>query len=144
MIVDANLLLYAANASARQHEPAKRWLEEQLNGAARVGLPWPSLLAFMRISTSLRMTSAPITGRQAWEIIQAWLQSPVAWIPSTTPRHVEIFAGLVDRYEISGNMIPDAHLATYAIEHGMSLASADTDFARFSEVRWINPVAPTT
>ena len=141
----ANLRWTSASRWTCQISPrCLRWLEEQLNGAARVGLPWPSLLAFMRISTSLRMASTPITGRQAWGIIQAWLESPVAWIPSTTPRHVEIFAGLVDRYEISGNMIPDAHLATYAIEHGMSLASADTDFARFGELRWINPVAPIT
>lgn len=141
MIVDANVLVYAANESATSHVQAKTWLEEQLNGEARIGLPWPSLLAFMRLATSLRMSPTPISGKQAWTIVQSWLESPVAWVPSTTQRHVKIFAHLMEKYEISGNLVPDAHLAAYAIEHNVPLASADTDFARFSEVRWINPIA---
>jgi predicted nucleic acid-binding protein len=28
------------------------------------------------------------------------------------------------------------------IENGLSLISADTDFARFKEVTWTNPTAP--
>lgn len=140
MIVDANVLVYAANVSASQHARARGWLEDQLNGEARVGLPWPSLLAFMRLTTSLRMSSSPISSKQAWSIVRAWLESPVAWVPSPTARHVEIFGGLVDKYEVTGNMVPDAHLATYAIEHNVPLASADTDFARFTEVRWLNPL----
>ncbi|MDX6682306.1 MAG: uncharacterized protein QOG94_2345 [Solirubrobacteraceae bacterium] len=31
-------------------------------------------------------------------------------------------------------------LAAPAIEHGLTLCSADTDFARFSELRWVDPV----
>lgn len=40
------------------------------------------------------------------------------------------------------NLISDAHLAALAIEHGLTVCSADTDFARFTEVRWLDPVAP--
>lgn len=36
---------------------------------------------------------------------------------------------------------PDAHLATLAIEHGLEVMSADTDFARFTELRWSDPLA---
>jgi predicted nucleic acid-binding protein len=39
-------------------------------------------------------------------------------------------------------MVSDAHLAALAIEHGLEICSNGSDFARFSEVRWINPVAP--
>lgn len=142
MIVDANILLYSVDPATSQHMRSKEWLEKQLNGESRVGLPWPSLLAFMRIASGIRTASSPISSKRAWKFISDWLESPVAWIPSTTPRHVEIFAGLVDKYEVTGNLVPDAHLAAYAIEHGVPLASADTDFARFSELRWINPVGP--
>ncbi len=37
-------------------------------------------------------------------------------------------------------MVSDAHLAALAIEHGLTLCSADSDFARFRELTWINPV----
>jgi len=30
-----------------------------------------------------------------------------------------------------------------AIEYGLAVYSADTDFARFSEIRWVNPLAPS-
>ena len=42
----------------------------------------------------------------------------------------------------AGNLTTDAHLAALAIEHGLEVCSNDSDFARFSEVRWTNPVAP--
>jgi predicted nucleic acid-binding protein len=31
-------------------------------------------------------------------------------------------------------------LAALAIEHGLTLYSADTDFARFTELHWENPL----
>jgi len=39
------------------------------------------------------------------------------------------------------NLVTDAHLAALAIEHGCELASTNSDFARFSKVKWINPLA---
>lgn len=41
---------------------------------------------------------------------------------------------------MQGNLLPDALLAALAIEHGLTLYSADTDFARFRELRWENPL----
>ena len=73
--------------------------------------------------------------------VDAWLSAPATWVPGPTGDHWRVLAGLIDRYELRGNLIPDAHLATLAIEHGLELYSADTDFARFTEVRWVNPLA---
>jgi predicted nucleic acid-binding protein len=39
-------------------------------------------------------------------------------------------------------LVPDAQLAALAIEHGVPVVSADGDFARFAELRWINPLQP--
>jgi uncharacterized protein len=46
------------------------------------------------------------------------------------------------RYQLRGNIVSDAHLAALAVEHGLEVCSNDSAFARFSEVRWTNPVAP--
>ncbi len=32
-------------------------------------------------------------------------------------------------------------LAALAIDHGVAVASTDGDFARFSELHWLNPLA---
>lgn len=143
MLVDANLLLYAANADSPHHEAAAAWITARLNGGERIGLPWTSLLAFLRVSTHPRASARPLSSQEAWEQIENWLAAEVVWIPSPTARHAEVLGGLVSRYRVASNAVPDAHLAALAIEHGLVLCSADTDFARFSEIRWENPVRPS-
>lgn len=141
MLLDANLLLYAVNSAAPQNEAAGAWLAEQLNGPRRVGLPWQSLGAFLRISTHPRAFARPLAPSVAWERIADWLAAPAAWIPSPGPSYAELLGELVIRHELRANMIPDAQLAALALEHGLAVCSADTDFARFSEIRWLNPLA---
>jgi toxin-antitoxin system PIN domain toxin len=141
MLVDANVLLYATDAESPFHERAAAWLTEQLNGPRRVGLPWPSLTAFARIITNPRSSRRPLSIDEAWDQIEVWLERDVTWVPTPTVRHREILGSLVRRYQVRGNLVQDAHLAALAIEHGLTLCSADTDFARFDELRWENPLA---
>ena len=37
------------------------------------------------------------------------------------------------------NLVPDAYLATFAIEANAELATCDAGFARFQGLRWFNP-----
>jgi uncharacterized protein len=141
MLVDANLLLYAVDEASPFHDKAASWLTEQLNGNRRVGLPWPSLLAFMRISTNPRAADRPLTPGEAWDQVEMWLSAGPSWIPEPTERHAAVLGDLVRRYQLRANLVADGHLAALAFEHGVTVCSADTDFARFTEVRWLNPLA---
>jgi uncharacterized protein len=140
MLLDANLLLYAVHERAEQHEPVATWLTEQLNGASRVGFPWQSINAFLRISTHPRAFQWPLDPATAWERVSDWLSTPVAWLPQPGPEYHRIFGELIRTHQVRGNLIPDAALAALAIEHGVTLASTDTDFARFRGLRWENPL----
>jgi uncharacterized protein len=142
VLVDANILLYAVDEASPFHRPASAWLTGVLNGPRRVGFPWQSLVAFVRISTHERASAHPLTPEQATGFIADWLQPEVSWIPREGPGHARILTDLITRYQLRGSVISDAHLAALAIEHGLDVCSHDSDFARFSEVRWINPVAP--
>jgi len=71
----------------------------------------------------------------------AWLGSGPVWRPQPTERHAELFGRLLASPGIRANPVHDAHLAALAIEHGLMLCSADGDFARFSGLRWQNPLA---
>ena len=77
-LVDANILLYAANRSAPEHEVARDWLDRQLSGTARVGLPWPSLLAFVRLATNPLVLSQPAPIGKAWDQVEEWLGADTA------------------------------------------------------------------
>jgi len=140
VIVDANILLYAVDESSVFHGRARRWLEDALNGSRRVGLPWQSLVAFVRISTNARAMAGPLSAAQAWALVDGWLDAPAAWIPQPTAGHREILRRLVTEFDLRGNLVSDAVLAALCIEHGVAMVSADSDFARFPEVSWVNPV----
>ena len=132
MLLDANLLLYAVDEDSKYHEHAHLWLTEQLNGARRVGLPWQALGGFLRIATNPRALANPLPPAVAWTQIEDWLAAPAAWVPLPGPEHGRILGELVVRYELRADLIPDAMLAALALEHGLAVCSADTDFARFA------------
>lgn len=71
ILIDANLLIYSFIQDFPQHEPAKSWLDTQLNGPERVGLPWASLLAFVRISSNPRFFETPQTVQGAWRQVES-------------------------------------------------------------------------
>ena len=141
ILVDANLLIYAHISGLPAHDRAREWLDGALNGHAKVGLPWPSILAFARLTTNPRVFERPMSLPDSWAFIRGMLACPQVWIPVPTERHADILEQLLPATAGRANLVPDAHLAALAIEHGLSLCSADGDFARFPGLRWQNPVA---
>jgi len=140
VIVDANLLLYARNATDEHHERAREWLVAALNGSTRVGLPWCSLTAFVRIATNPRAFPQPLSPAEAASQVELWLDAPRAWLAEPTTGYRHVFTALVRKHEVRGPLVPDAHLAALAIDHGVPVASNDADFARFDQIQWINPL----
>jgi len=141
ILVDVNLLVYATNTSAIQYAAAREWLDRQLVDTPRVGLPWTALLGFLRLSTSGRIVKRPLTMAAAWNQVSQWLSCDPVWIPTPSERHVEVLGKLLAEPGVHGNLVTDAHLAALAIEHGLTLCSTDGDFARFSGLKWLNPLA---
>jgi uncharacterized protein len=140
-LVDANLLVYAHAATFEQHSMARSWLDEKLRGFEPLGLPWSSLLGFLRLVSNPRIFEHPEPLKEAWHQVQEWLDCRRTWIPLPAEQHREVLERLVLRSDIRGNLVPDAHLAALAIEHGLVLCSTDGDFSRFPELRWENPLA---
>lgn len=140
IVVDANLLVYAHVQSLPQHQLARPWLDDQLNGTASVGLPWPSLLAFVRLVANPRIFERPESVADAWHQVKQWFSCPTVWVPQPTERHAEIIGPLLQESATRANLVPDAHLAALAIEHGLTLCSTDQDFSRFVGLKWVNPL----
>ena len=95
----------------------------------------------MRISTNPRATLRPLTPGQAWSIVEAWLNAPAAWVVEPGPGHREILGRLLVERDIRAGLVTDAVLAALCIEHGLTIVSSDSDFARFTDITWLNPVA---
>ncbi len=140
MLLDANLLLCAVDANSPLNKSASAWLEKTLNGDRRVGLPWQTIVAFLRIVTHPRATARPLSAKHAWEFVESWLAAGPVWIPPATERTAAILRRQVTETPATANLIPDAALAALAVEHGLTVMTADTDFGRFPGVRWHNPL----
>ena len=124
MLVDANILLYAVDEENPFHVPARLWLEKSLNGPRRVGLPWQSLTAFMRIVTNPRAGPDPLEPADAWAIVEDWLDVGNTWVPQPGHRYRKILSRLIRDMRPSANLIPDTALAALCIEHGLAIVSA--------------------
>jgi toxin-antitoxin system PIN domain toxin len=90
--------------------------------------------------TDPRILERPVDIAQAWRQLSEWLERPTAWIPQPTERHAQVLGRLLVQSGARGRLIPDAHLAALAIEHGLELCTNDGDFARFQGLRWSNPL----
>jgi toxin-antitoxin system PIN domain toxin len=140
ILVDANILIYSHVETFNEHEAARAWLDDQLNGSTRVGLPWSSLLAFLRLVTNPRVFERPEPMMDAWRQVREWLACENAWVPQPTEHHHDLLNKLLALPGVHSNLVPDAHLAALALGHGLTLCSTDGDFARFPQLRWLNPL----
>src|SRR5438477_1075905 len=140
-LVDANLLLYAYNPRAEQHEVSRAWLETMLSGPDLIRFAWLTLWAFLRIGTNPRVFERPFSTAEAEAAVSSWLAQPAAGIIEPGERHGEILRGLVREGQATGPLVMDAVLAAIALEHGAVLCTTDRDFSRFPGLKWSNPLA---
>lgn len=137
---DVNLLLYAVDETSPRHDTARDWLQRTLSGSDTVAFAWVVLLAFVRLSTHAAVFAHPLTAEEALDLVDGWLAQPCVTVIAPTDRHAAVLRELLQPLGTAGNLTTDAHLAALAVEYGAELCSCDTDFARFSGVRWTDPL----
>ncbi len=140
ILPDINLLVYAYNADAPCHLKAKAWWERILSEYEDVAMPWIVSHGFIRLMTHPRVLDRPLRVETAILHVRKWLDWPSVQIIEPGRRHLDILASILKEVGSGGNLTTDAVLAALAIEYRCELHSNDADFARFSGLRWINPL----
>ena len=140
ILIDANLLIYAYNPEATQHERSRAWLEESLDGPDPVGLSWTSILAFLRITTDRRLFEEAAAMSTSAGVVASWLARRNVIVLNPGERHWDILASILDSAHVAGPLVMDADIAALAIEYGATLCTSDRDFARFPGLRVLNPL----
>jgi len=141
ILVDANILLYAEDSLGPAHARAGQWWDAQLSGPEPVCLAWAVINAFIRIGTNPRVFECPLSLDEATHRVQTWLDQPCIRLVAPTQRHWDIFRRMLADGQAVGNLVGDAYLAALAVEHGCELCSTDSDFSRFPQLKWRNPLA---
>lgn len=115
------------------------WLDDALAGPEAVGLPWVSLLAFVRVSTHASIQPDPLDVDTALDVVDAWLAQPPVVVPTADGGHARRMRELLGPTGVGGNLVDDAHLAALALQHRATVMTFDNDFGRFPGVRWERP-----
>lgn len=140
IVPDVSLLVYAAYKESPHHAKAWAWLERILNGDEPVGLPWTSVMGFIRVSTNARVMTNPWKVDVAIATVGQWFERRVVTSVEPGADHWRIFSTLLSEAGRGANLTTDAHLAALCIERGATLHTADGDFSRFRGLRWFNPL----
>ena len=140
IVPDVNVILYATFRESPDHERALGWWTGLLDGSVNIGLSMLTLFGFIRLSTNFRIMQSALTVEDAVARVESWLARPQVEIVHPGTRHLQIAFDLLRQAGTGANLTTDAQLAALAIEHEAELHSADTDFARFSGLRWVNPL----
>lgn len=140
IVPDANLLLYAYDSASLFHDRSARWWKGCLEGAEPVGLCAAVLFAFIRISTSRQVYTNPLTISEANVRVRTWLDRPV--VDFIVAQETDVLQAMqwLEAAGSGGNLTTDAQIAAIAHRHRATVHTADTDFGRFPDVKWANPI----
>jgi len=140
IVLDANILLYSYSTGSPQHRKARECVETLFSGTERVGLPWQTVAAFLRISTNHRLPGAR-PAKEAVNEVEIWLHQPNVQIITPGDGHWRALRQLMFDGQAFGSLVSDAQIAALTIEYGAVLYTTDRDFARFPGLKWKNPLS---
>lgn len=139
--IDANLLLYASNTSAPEHQKAVAFLSARAVDQDLMCLTWPVLMAYLRISTHASIFETPLKPEEAWGNIQKLLQLPRTLVISENREFPETYQMATRGLVVRGNLVPDAHIAALLLQNGVKrIYTADSDFRKFTFLEVVNPL----
>ena len=141
IILDTNVLVYAVNADSPMHSIARSFVEAKLRSPEEIGLPWLSIIGFIRITTLPNILKIRLSASQCLAHVDQWLKHPNVSTPEPGQRHFQIMQTLILAVGQAANLTNDAYLAAIAIERNATMVSFDQDFARFSGLKLQIPQA---
>lgn len=139
--LDANVLLYAVNEDADEHEPALALVERLGRGPELVYLFWPTIMGFLRIATHPGILPRPLSIDGAVETIAGLLARPHVRTPGEETGFWELYLDTGGRRSRT-NDVPDAHLAALMRQNGVRVIhTRDRGFRRFEGIDVRDPVS---
>ncbi len=69
-----------------------------------------------------------------------WFEQPIVQFAEIQHEDIRQALAFLQEAGTGGNLTTDAQIAALAFRLGATIHSADADYARFSGVRWFNPL----
>ena len=138
--VDVNVLLYASDTSSPFHTTARELLEVREDRPEMLYVAWPVAMAYLRISTHARVFDRPLAPATALSNLRSLLAQPRVRPLGEREGFLDAYSTATNGLTARGNLVPDAHLATILLQHGIrTLVTNEADFRRFEFLEVRNP-----
>lgn len=144
ILLDVNVVVALHRDDHPHHETVTGWFARLVERRTQHSVLDETWSAFVRVTTNRRIYSVPTPVADAFAFVRAFRGQPTYVPVRPDERRMGTFERLCREGAVSGDLVPDAFLAATAITLGCGIASFDRDFARFDELRWERPVAPSS
>jgi uncharacterized protein len=138
-LLDANVLIALHRADHEHHNAVTKWFQTLLEDGSPFGSPDLCWVAFLRLCSSPRVFVTPSPTKALTSFYASVTDQPNYLVVPSYPAQIAQTMALMQAHRATANLVNDAYLASFGILGGWSIASLDHDFARFPNIRWINP-----
>ena len=139
-LFDVNVLVYAHREDSPNHIQFKRMLVDELDSGKVIALTSFILSGFLRIVTHPKIFNPPTPLDQALAFANQLARHPHTVFLKPTDQQWTIFTRMCEQVHAKGNLIPDALIASFAIDAGCLLITTDGDYSRFHGLQWRHPL----
>jgi toxin-antitoxin system PIN domain toxin len=142
LVVDTNVLVYAADGDSPFHAACRGWLERHRGRAEAWYTTWAILYEFLRVTTHPRVMRRPWNAPQAWNFVARLLDSPSLSVLVATQRHPTVAEQVIGEIpHLAGNLFHEVHTIILMREHGIRrICTRDADFHRFPFLEVVDPL----
>ena len=143
LVLDSNVLLYAADEYSEFHELCRAKFEQWRRDSTPLLLTWSICYEFLKVATTLRVFPTPLSAGEAWRFIETVLDSSGGGVLTATDRHPDLLARTLAEFpDLRGGVLHDVHTAVLMREHGVErICTRDADFRRFPFLTVVDPLA---
>src|SRR5687768_2568852 len=102
--LSCQILVHAYNSTSARHAAAREWWEKTLAGKRPVGMPWISVLGFIRIMTHRQILENPMRVPDCLRRVRAWLDHPQVEIIIPGEQHADVLFGFLNGLGTAGSL----------------------------------------
>ncbi len=139
IVIDVNVLVAAFRQDHPHHRLALPWLTDMLGGPDDVVIPDAVWVGFLRVVTLRGAFVQPSSLDEASSFIHDVVFAPAYLTAAPLVESATRLVALCTESQATGNLVPDAYIASVALGYGCPVATFDRDFRRFDGLKIIAP-----
>lgn len=140
--LDANLLLYASDQASPFRGRTNEVLAQLAAGPAILYVFWPTVMAYLRLSTHPSVFTHPLSPEEASTNVERLLRLPHVQSPGEQEGFLDVYRAVASDVDARGNLVPDAHLVSLMIQNGVrTIWTHDRDYRKFTGIEVRDPFA---